>query len=93
MKGVEEQLPAILKELKKILPISMEQIQLASKIPAAYAARAEHVLHKYKLVKESWQSDGSLIAVIEMPAGLRQDFLNDMNAVCHGDIETKILEK
>lgn len=93
MKGVEEQIPAILKELKKLLPISMEQIQIAVKIPAIHAAKTEHVLHKYKLMKESWQGDGSLIAVVEMPAGLRQDFLNDLNGLCHGDIETKILEK
>jgi ribosome maturation protein SDO1 len=93
MKSVEEQLPAILKELKKILPISMEQIQIAVKISAAHAARAEHVLHKYKIIKEGWQGDGSLIAVVEMPAGLRQDFLNDLNGLCHGDVETKILEK
>ena len=93
MKGVEEQVPAILKEIGKILPISLEHISIAVKIPAAHAAKTEHVLHKYKIVKESWLGDGSLIAVVEMPAGLRQDFLNDLNKTCHGDIETKILEK
>ena len=81
------------KELKKILPISFEQIKIAIKIPAAHAAKTEHILHKYKLQKEEWQANGDLVAVVEMPAGLRQDFLNDLNGVCHGDVETKILEK
>jgi len=93
MKSVEEQVPIILKELRKIIPISMEQIQLAVKVLPQHAAKTEHILHKYKIVKEQWQSDGSLIAVIEMPAGLRQDFLNDLNQACHGEAETKILEK
>ncbi len=93
MKGVEEQVPAILKELKKILPISFEQIKIAIKISAVHAAKTEHILHKYKLLKEEWQGNGDLVAVVEMPAGLRQDFLNDLNGTCHGDVETKILEK
>ena len=93
MKGVEEQVPEILKELKKILPISFEQIKIAIKISAVHAAKTEHILHKYKLLKEEWQGNGDLVAVVEMPAGLRQDFLNDLNGICHGDVETKILEK
>ncbi len=93
MKGVEEQVSGILKELKKILPISLEQIKIAIKIPAVHAAKTEHILHKYKLLKEEWQGNGNLVAVVEMPAGLRQDFLNDLNGTCHGDVETKILEK
>lgn len=93
LKSAEEQVPAILKEIRKIIPISLEQIQIAVKIPALHAAKAEHILHKFKLSKEQWQGDGSLIAIVEMPAGFRQDFLNEMNNVCHGDLETKILEK
>jgi ribosome maturation protein SDO1 len=93
MKDAEEQIQGILKELKKIIPISLEQIRIAVKIPAAHAGKSEHILHKYQLVKEEWQKDGSLIAVVEMPAGLKQDFLADLNSCCHGDLETKILEK
>jgi len=93
MKSVEEQVPGILKEIKKIIPLSMEHIKIAVKISATHAAQAEHLLHKYSLVNEQWQSDGSLIAVVEMAAGLKQDFLNDLNGVCHGEVETKILEK
>ena len=66
MKGVEEQVPGILKELKKILPISFEQIKIAIKIPAVHAAKTEHILHKYKLLKEEWQGNGDLVAVVEI---------------------------
>ncbi len=93
MKSIEEQLPGIIKEIKKLIPISLEHIKIAIKISAAHAAKTEHVLHKYTLLKEEWQRDGTLIAVVDMPAGLKQDFLNDLNALCHGEAETKILEK
>jgi len=93
MKSIEEQVPATIKAISRVIPISMERLQMAIKIPAAHAAKAEHVLHKYRLVKEEWLRDGSLVAIVEMPAGLKQDFLSDMNVLCHGDLETKILEK
>ena len=91
-KSVEEQMPGILKELKRVLPLSMEHLQLAVKVPAEHSGRASTVLHRYKLVREEWQNDGSVIAVVELPAGMKQDFLSELNAVCHGDVETKILQ-
>ena len=65
----------------------------AVKIPAAHSAKADNILRKYRLMKEGWQNDGSLLAVVELPAGLRNDFLNDINHLCHGEVETKILEE
>ncbi|MBN2067718.1 MAG: ribosome assembly factor SBDS [Candidatus Diapherotrites archaeon] len=91
-KSIEEQLPSILKELKKAIPISMEQLQIAVKVGPEHSGRASSVLHRFKVVKEQWQNDGSVISVIELPAGMRQDFLNELNNVCHGSCETKILQ-
>ncbi len=91
-RSVEEQMPGILKELKKILPISMQQLRIAVKVPASHSGKASNALHRYKLLREEWQSDGSLVAVVELPAGLRQDFLNELNHLCHGNVETKTLE-
>ncbi len=93
MKSVEEQVPGIIKELGKIIPISLERIRIAVKIPTEHAAKTEHVLHKYNLVNEQWQADGSLVAIVEMPAGLKLDFLNALNSTCHGNLETKILQR
>ncbi len=91
-KSVEEQLPVILKELQKAIPISMQQLQLAVKIGAEYSGKASPILHRFKVLKEQWQNDGSLIAVVELPAGLRQNFLDELNSVCHGNCETKALQ-
>ena len=82
-----------LRELKRIIPISFETQQVAIKVPAMHSGRVSAFLHKHELKKEQWQNDGSLIAVVEMPAGMRAEFLNELNHLTHGDIETKILEK
>ncbi|MFH1586963.1 MAG: ribosome assembly factor SBDS [Candidatus Diapherotrites archaeon] len=92
-KTVQEQIPEFMKELRKLIPISLEQLKLAIRIPAEHAGKAEHILHKYKLQKEEWQKDGSLIAVVEIPAGMKQELFNEINAITHGEVESKILEE
>lgn len=88
----KEAIPELLKELKKLLPISLEKLKIAVKIPAIHAGKVAPVLHKYGLEKEEWQNDGSLVAVVEIPAGLKNDLFNELNHLTKGDIETKILE-
>ncbi len=91
-KSVQEQVPNILKEIRRLIPISMEQLRVAIRVPTLYAGKATPVLHKYDLKKEEWQNDGSLIALVEVPAGLKQDLLNELNHLTHGSVEAKILE-
>jgi len=91
-RSVQEQVPLILKELKKLLPISMEKLKVAIKIPTAYAGKATAIAHKYDVKQEQWQSDGSLVVVFEIPAGLKNELFNQFNSLTHGDAETKILE-
>ncbi len=92
LKSAEEQIPKILQEIRKLIPISMERLQLAVKIPAIHAGRVSPILHKYELKKEEWQKDGSLIAVLELPAGIKNELFAELNHVTKGDFESKILE-
>ena len=78
-KSSQEQVPGILKEIRRLIPISMEQLRVAVRVPALYAGKATAVLHKYDLKKEEWQNDGSFIALVEVPAGLKQDLFNALN--------------
>ena len=50
------------------------------------------IQQKSKKIREDWQTDGSLVVVIEIPGGLEEDFHNKLNSLCHGTIETKILK-
>ncbi|MFH1239684.1 MAG: ribosome assembly factor SBDS [Candidatus Diapherotrites archaeon] len=93
MKTPQEQLPKIIDEIKKLIPISFEKQKVALKIPARFAGKASNILHKYSVKKEEWKSDGSLLAMVELPSGLKNDLLNELNTLTHGDMETKLLKE
>lgn len=88
-----EQMNGIIKELKKLIPISLEKLEIAVKIPAIHAGRASAVLHKFEIKKEEWQRDGSIIVVLELTPGSKMDLFNELNHVTHGEFDSKILEK
>ena len=89
----EDQMQEILKEIRKLIPISFEKMQVAVKVPATFAGKVSAFLHNHDLKKEEWRSDGSLIALLEIPAGMKAELFSELNHLTHGEIETKILEK
>ena len=91
-KTVEEQVTKILKELKPIIPIRFEEKSIAVKIPGAFAAKAFPIVKSYGDVKkEEWLDDGSWAFLIDIPAGMAEEFFNDLNALTKGEVETKIM--
>jgi ribosome maturation protein SDO1 len=63
------------------------------RIPADYAAKSYGEIAGFgKLSKEEWQSDGSWIGVIEIPAGMQLDFYGIVNRLSKGSAETKLLK-
>ena len=74
-KTAEEQMEDVLKKLRVIIPIKIERREIAVRFPAQYAGHSFTVLKKYKLFKDDWQNDCSLVAVVEIPAGLQDDLL------------------
>jgi ribosome maturation protein SDO1 len=91
-KSTEEQVILIVNAIKKILPISLEKIDFAVKIPAQYSGSASAIIHKFEIKKEQWLNDGSLAVEFTLPSGLKQDLIDDLNSVTHGDLIVKIIE-
>lgn len=92
MKGIDDQVQAALKALRPILPIAFEQVKVAIRIPA------EHTGHAYGAVRslgemkqEEWQKDGSLIVVLQIPAGMQAEVYDRLNSITHGQVTTKLL--
>ncbi len=92
-KSVEVQVNEIVNALKRILPLSMEKIDFAVKIPAQFSGKCSAIIHKFEIKKEQWLNDGSLAAEFELPVGAKQDLINELNSATHGEIIIKILEK
>ena len=90
-KSVEEQVPLAVQAVRHLIPISLEKIKIAVKIPALFAGKATSILHKFGVQRQEWQKDGSLIATLELPSGLKQDLFDELNHLSHGAIESRIL--
>ncbi len=93
IKPVEDQVARVLEVLRPMLPISMEKVKLAVKLPASQAGKAYGEIRSHgTIVREEWQVDGSWIGVVEIPAGLQGEFLDRLNDRTHGNVETKIVK-
>ena len=91
-KNAEAQIDDVLKELRPLLPLKFEKVKIAIRIPAEHAQRAYGALKEFNLIRDEWQQNGSLIAVLEMPAGMQGDFYNRINKLTGGTVETKVVK-
>ena len=72
--------------------LNIKEKEIAVKIPGQYAGKASSALRGFgKMIKEDWQTDGSWVAVFEIPGGLEEDFHSKVNNLTQGNAETKIL--
>ncbi len=85
---VENQISDILQELTKIIPISVKMKKIRVTIPAMHTGRAYGVINPYK-ANEEWEADGSLKAVLNIPAGMVMGFYDKLNSVTHGSALTE----
>lgn len=91
-KDAASQIEDILKALRPILPIKVEKVKVAVKVPPPHSQKIYGMLKNYGIEKEEWASDGSLIVVIQMPAGIQGEFYEKLNKATAGNAETKLLK-
>jgi len=92
-KSVEAQVPAVMDALRPLIPIRFDKVRIAVKLSGENYGRCyEDLVHFGKIAKEEWQKDGSWIGVVEMPAGMQNEFVERMGNKTHGEAETKILK-
>src|SRR3972149_991106 len=91
-KPIEEQARDIVKLLRPLLPLKVEQLSIGVTIPTEYSARAYGAVKTFGTIKrEEWRSNGSWYGVLEMPAGSYASFLNKLGEVTKGSGEAKIV--
>jgi ribosome maturation protein SDO1 len=91
---LDEQVKETVKALRPLLPIRFEELRIAVKIPADYAARAYGDISSAATIeKEEWQKDGSWICVVRIPAGIQNEFYDLINRITKGDGVVKILNQ
>lgn len=89
----EIQVKEIVKSLRLIIPLSIDSVEIALKIPPEHASRAYGIVKNLGEIKrDEWQSDGSWIAVVKTPAAMQLELLDRLGKVTQGNLQTKILK-
>ena len=91
-KDAASQVEEVMKALRPIIPLKVEKARVAVKIPPEHAQRVYGTLKGYGIQKEEWARDGSLIVVLEMPAGMQGEFYDKINRATAGAAETKLMK-
>lgn len=90
----EEQAKDVLKMIQSIIPIRMELLKLTVKFPPEFSGKGYSIVERFGTVtKDEWLSDGSWIATVEIPAGLRGKFIEAINNQTRGKAEVKLIKE
>jgi len=91
-KPVDAQVQDVLKALRPVITISFEKIKIAVKLSGEEYAKVYGDIKNFgEIKKEEWQKNGSWVGVVEIPAGLQNDFYDRLNDKTKGNVETKIV--
>ncbi len=84
-KSIPEQVSRIVDELRSVIPLKSETMTLEIVVPAQYAAQSYSVLKSAGSLKhEEWLQNGSLKAILEIPAASRPGVLDRLASVTKG---------
>ena len=90
-RGVDEQVKDIVDKLRSIIALKSENLQLEILIPAQYAAQSYSVLKSVGSLKtEEWQSNGSLKAILEIPAAARPNVIDRLGSITKGSATVEV---
>jgi ribosome maturation protein SDO1 len=71
-RSAEHQIEDVIKAIKAVIPISVEQLTLFVEVPAQYSNRAYGVLKETGMEQDKWLPDGRLVAKLVVPAGMKE---------------------
>ncbi len=92
-KSAEEQLQTVLKAIRPLLPIKYEKSRLAVKLVGdAYGKLYGELSRSGYIMKEEWGKDGSWMAVLEVPSGMRGDIIDMINRKAKDGAEIKLMK-
>ena len=92
-KNVDEQVKDIVDKLRSIIALKSENLQLEIVVPAQYASQSYAVLKSVgSLKKEDWQNNGSLKAILEIPAAARPNVIDRLGSITKGSASVEVMQ-
>ncbi len=90
-KNVDEQIKEIVENLRSIIPLKSENLELEIIVPAQYAAKSYSVLKSTGTLKrEDWLANGSLKAILEIPAAARPNVIDRLGSITKGTATVEV---
>jgi ribosome maturation protein SDO1 len=90
-KNADEQIKDVVEKLRFIIPLKSENIVLEILVPAQFVAQSYTVLKSTgTLKKEDWQPNGSLKAILEIPAAARPNVIDRLGSVTKGTASVEV---
>ena len=92
-KNIDEQVKDIVEKLRSIIALKSENLQLEIIIPAQFASQSYAVLKSAgSLKKEEWQNNGSLKAILEIPAAARPNVIDRLGSITKGSATVEVVQ-
>ena len=92
-KNTDEQAKDVVEKLRSIIALKSENLQLEIIIPAQYASQSYAVLKSVgSLKKEEWQNNGSLKAILEIPAAARPNVIDRLGSITKGSASVEVVQ-
>ena len=92
-KKADDQINEIIEKLRTIIPLKSENLVLEILVPAQFVAQSYTVLKSTgTLKKEDWQPNGSLKAILEIPAAARPNVIDRLGAITKGTASVEVIQ-
>ena len=92
-KNADVQIKDIVEKMRSIIPLKSENLDLEIIIPAQYAAQSYSVLKSTGVLKkEEWQTNGSLKAILEIPAAARPNVIDRLGSITKGSASVEVMQ-
>ena len=91
--NVQEQAKDIVEKLRSVLALKSENLNLEIIIPAQFASQSYAVLKSVGTLKtEEWQNNGSLKAILEIPAAARPNVIDRLGSITKGSASVEVVQ-
>jgi ribosome maturation protein SDO1 len=92
-KSVDAQVQDILKKLQPIIPIRFEKMVIAVRLTGEDYGKCYGDIKNFgTITKDEWQKDGTWIGLVELPAGLKAEFIDKISSKTKGEADIKLIE-
>jgi ribosome maturation protein SDO1 len=88
MESAESQLSDVLDRIKPKIPISLEEKEIAIRIPNDYSGKCYGKIKQMAttVIDEEW-GDEAFIAHVKLPAGVQVELMDELESITHGEVE------